>query len=430
MAMSTLNRCATPSLLGMPNEILSDIIQLVPGLFALPVAKTLLRLCAVCRDLQTLVKEMPSLWSTIQIDARTPNYRIRLTDTNAELVFPTLNLALSLSRSKPLDVEFTSPPDEDQKTVNKFSIELCEGLMSLLLRHSHRIRSFRIKGTCWTHHLVVTKALADCRNLPNLRFWKQECVRSSALAREYSFLMAGYTYWNVKAPFLSASHEGPVYIPPRLEVVSITSSVYSWSRFSCTGVTEFRLSNIPGLDRPTTRNLLAILTGVKDTLKILELSYVLQIHRFEADPPLGEPLVLSSLTTFHLAYTTGKEVSTFLPYIAMPNLRSFSLKGHCDARIQDADAKEMLLTIMAVIPLDKVEYVTLERIPFRDFAPTPPLSLEQWEVGKCKIPEFDLPITLQSMRRLESLIHMHVSGASRALSNYVGYPGAIPPRKP
>ncbi|KAF8888212.1 hypothetical protein CPB85DRAFT_1334778 [Mucidula mucida] len=348
MAMSTLNRCATPSLLGMPNEILSDIIQLVPGLFALPVAKTLLRLCAVCRDLQTLVKEMPSLWSTIQIDARTPNYRIRLTDTNAELVFPTLNLALSLSRSKPLDVEFTSPPDEDQKTVNKFSIELCEGLMSLLLRHSHRIRSFRIKGTCWTHHLVVTEALAECRNLPNLRRWKQECVRS--------FPHGGYTYWNVKAP--------PVYVPPRLRWC-LSPPALLLVKVLLHRVTEFRLRNIPGLDRPT-------------------------IHpQVRSGSSLGEPLVLSSLTTFHSL--TQRQRGLHVPSIhrdAEPP--HFSLKVIVRPH-PGADTKEMLLTIMAVIPLDKVKYVSLERIPFQDFAPTPPLSLEQWQMEKGKIPECDLP---------------------------------------
>ncbi|KAF8879340.1 hypothetical protein CPB85DRAFT_1341820 [Mucidula mucida] len=377
--MSTLNRCATPSLLGMPNEILSDIIQLVPGLSALPVAKTLLRLCAVCRDLQTLVKEMPSLWSTIQIDARTPNYRIRLTDTNAELVFPTLNLALSLSRSK--------PSTSNQKAVNKFSIELCEGLMSLLLRHSHRIRSFRIKGTCWTHHLVVTEALAECRNLPNLRRWKQECVRS-------------------RAPFLSSSLTDRSTFPA-LEVVSISSSVTPGQGSSAPGH-RTPPQNIPGLDRPS----IVVYRdphGCEDTLQILELSTSPDPH-VRSRSCLGEPLVLSSLATFQLATQRAKELPrSFLYRYAEPP--DFSLTAHCEPA-PGRRHQGMLLTIMAVIRLIKSICVIRED-PFQDFAPTPPLSLEQWQWGS-KIPECDLPLR-------------SIPAASR---QYAEYPGAIPPRKP
>ncbi|KAF9032844.1 hypothetical protein BDZ89DRAFT_1111419 [Hymenopellis radicata] len=238
MSMSTLTASTTPSLLGMPNEILSEIIRLVPAVSGLPVEKALLRLGAVCRDINMLIKETPSLWSTIQVGWTTPNYRIPLTDTN---VFLTTKLALVHSRTKLLDIEFTVPPDSDKEAVELFSVDHCEALMSLLLTHSSRIRSFHLKGTCWTHHVAVAIMLKQCHALPNLRRWEQECVRSDSLPREVSFLMAGYTHWNHKAPFLTVSDDETAYVPPSLEVVSISASSYSWSKFSCQlNVTQHR----------------------------------------------------------------------------------------------------------------------------------------------------------------------------------------------
>ncbi|KAF9032830.1 hypothetical protein BDZ89DRAFT_1063182 [Hymenopellis radicata] len=153
---------------------------------------------------------------------------------------------------------------------------------------------------------------------------------------------------------------------------------------------------------------------------------MLQTLFIEAPAPPVEPLILSSLVTLHLAYTTPSEVTTFLPHIATPKLRRLWVTAHPEAHRQDVESetKELLQTIMAVIPLERLNFLGLKRTPFGDFAPTAPLSLEQ--MVKSKIPEYDLPLTLQFVRRLKNKkILMHIPDVPPAFRNYLGYPMVI-----
>ncbi|KAK0484112.1 hypothetical protein EDD18DRAFT_1430169 [Armillaria luteobubalina] len=392
----------------LPDNILLEIFSL--GARSTSNTSFSFRVSTICQLWRSLAINDPRLWTALSViitaDIAPPPIPTGQS-FDRSLVFP--REVLISERSGDQDIDFSleyksSGDDETEGFMEPHYLVLSQCLANI----AHRIRSFCVTTFDWPemYHL--------CAWLKGIEMPHLEVCHLVAMCSEIRVYMPTYEDDDETLPVTSQDllQRGTLQYPA-LKYVRCAGIPMDWGLFCTSNLQALCIQDQPSMERPGTELLQGILSNSKDTLEVLELSYVVGLYDEEpGDSPLSESrLTLPHVKQLKLTYYHPREAQHVLGAFDFPTLCSITMKSHDE----DKDSSMVLAELLQYVDVEQLLDVVLTGIslPQEDF-------LEQEMNGA---QEESLPLVLRFLcwltcRNLHKLVLEYCCGDFLKFMNY------------
>ncbi|KAI5986368.1 hypothetical protein EDD15DRAFT_1548533 [Pisolithus albus] len=320
-----------PTIQYMPSDILYYIFKMgmdnenASGKFSIRVSQ-------VCSHWRSVALQCPLLWTKVHISSA----RARELMISGGEILPWALAFAERSASCPLDIKLVL------KRVEIMPMEM----QDIFLMHVHLIISTAVDFLARVHDRVRSlDVVTDFKEVTFLMSYKV-IPRGLPLLESWTIKFGGNPGTGFNSPGHSAFHIYPDFdasgqrgrspyeaeqrtigdLLPRLCNLQMSQVVANWGAWRFAGLTSLTIGHVHESQRPTMRQLRAILTTNSSSLESLELQGCLPVQ-----PLIGfRPLQLPKLGTLRIGYFEQDEALRFLPHIEVPVLKSLRL---CDISI-------------------------------------------------------------------------------------------------
>ncbi|KAI6028943.1 hypothetical protein EDC04DRAFT_2898895 [Pisolithus marmoratus] len=284
----------------------------------------------VCAYWRWVALQCPLLWTKIHICS---TRAIALMGPVGGEVLPWASVFATRSASCPLDIKL------NLRRLDAASIETRE----ILLMHVHLVISTAVDFLAGVHDRIrsldvvtdfkeVTFLMSYKlvpRGMPLLESWRIRFGSNSMTGLN----SRSHSFFHLHPDFDAAGQRGrPKHdieqqtigdLLPRLRNLQMSQVVANWAAWRIGGLTSLTIGHVHQSQRPTIRQLRAILTANSCSLESLELQGCLPELQVLRVPPIRLP----KLSALRIGYFVQDEALCFLPHIDVPALKSLGL---CD----------------------------------------------------------------------------------------------------
>ncbi|KAK0207501.1 hypothetical protein IW262DRAFT_1530196 [Armillaria fumosa] len=376
----------------LPDEILLEIFSF--GTDSTQDTSFSFLISIICRSWRSLAINEARLWTSLNVRLEAlPDPLPIPTDFPFELseVFPRETLILERSGDRDLDFYFLGL-DDNAEGSEHFTEKHFFLLSCLLSRHAHRLRTFKVSTENWPSIVRLSTQFRGLK-MPRLESYDVFALSSIHDAYEDSFDFESVQeaihipgYPEADKDFT----ELPSMLYPSLHSFRCFGVPGNWGLFCPSNLRRLSLQNQPWVSRPSLEDLRRIFTDSKDTLEVLELTFIVRLDESEdvVDPPVPESrLVLPHVRWLELGYTGPSEAQKILRQFDFPSLRGLILQNSQES----ADSRGVLMDLITFVQLEQLSSLNLYEICVAEVAGLP----EDETVA-----EKSLPVVLQLLLRV------------------------------